>query len=1081
MLTARRVIRPVLLTTLTLIAGAGVRPGPVAAQADGPFARFPDLSPDGATVAFSWQGDIWTVPVSGGPAYRLTVHEAYESHPRWSPDGSELLFTSTRHGNADLFVVGARGETPRRLTYHSAPDGPGDWMPDGRILFQTDRTWQQVEREEEIYTVSSDGGTPERLLDAVGYSPVMSPDGRFIVFVYGSNSPTRRRYRGPANRDLWLYDTADGSYARLTDFEGNDQLPRWADARTLFFVSERDGTYNLWRLSLSEDGEPGAPEQVTRFADDGVREYDVARDGRRIVLERRTALWVLDLPGEPRRLEITVPEDERFPAVERRTFTADAEEYAVSPDGEYVAFVVRGELFLTENSDEAGRTARLTDHAWRDRDVAWLSDDALIFASDREGDYDLYRLESADPEQPDLFLTLKYRVERLTDAEAEERQPVVSGDGEQVAFRRGRGQLVVADVDDGGLGSERVLLDGWATPDGIAWSPDDRYLAYALPDLDFNAEIFIHPVDGSREPVNVTQHPKADGNPVWSRDGRKLGFLSERNNGDADVWFVWLREADWEKTQLDWELEEDLEAAGDPDDGDAAADTVGAPLEIDFDRIHERLQQVTSLPGNESDLAISRDGEWFYFVSNRSGRQSFDADQDLHRVKWDGTEMAPITRGGQSPFGVTLGPKDRHLFFLRSGGRLARVAPDNGSVEAIPFSARMDVRFAEEAEQVFAEAWRILDDGFYDPDFHGQDWRALRAKYEPWALRASTRQDFRDVFNWMLGELNASHLGLYGPDRAETDAEATGLLGVELDPVADGVRVERVVPGSPADRTFSRLYSGDVIVAVDGEPVAAAPNFYALLTDRAEDRVVLTVRNDDGEREVVIQPTGSLASELYDEWVEDRRALVEEYSGGRLGYVHVQGMNWPSFERFERELVAAGAGKDGLVIDVRFNGGGWTTDYLMAVLTVRQHGYTVPRGATDDLETGHARFADHYPFGERLPLAAWTRPSVALCNANSFSNAEIFSHAYKQLGIGTLVGEPTFGAVISTGGAGLIDGSFVRLPFRGWYVKATGENMENGPAVPDVIVPSTPHDRADGQDAQLRRAVEVLLRQIDEE
>ncbi|MFW6205630.1 MAG: S41 family peptidase, partial [Gemmatimonadota bacterium] len=991
--TVRNLFASAVLTAIAFSTGAA----PAAAQ-DGPFARFPDLSPDGATVAFSWQGDIWTVPVAGGAAYRVTVHEAYESHPRWSPDGSQLLFTSTRHGNADLFVAGSRGEAPRRLTYHSASDGPGSWTPDGRVLFGTSRTWRQVEREQEIYTVSAQGGTPDRLLDAVGYSPVMSPDGRFIAFVYGSNSPTRQRYRGPANRDLWLYDTVDGSYTRLTDFEGNDQLPAWADARTLFFVSERDGTYNLWRLALSDEGSPGTAEQVTRFEEDGIRDYDVAHDGRRVVFERRAGLWVLDLPGEPQPLAITVPGNERFPAAERRTFTADAEEYTVSPDGEHVAFVVRGELFLTENSDETGRTVRLTDHAWRDRDVAWLSDEVLIFASDRDGDYDLYRLESADPDQPDLFLTLKHRAVRLTDTEVDERQPVVSNDGSRVAFLQGRGRLVVAELDDERLANERVLLDGWATAGGVAWSPDDRYLAYALPDLDFNDEVYIHPADGSRAPVNVTQHPKGDGDPVWSRDGRKLGFLSQRNNGDADVWFVWLREADWQKTRLDWELEEDLEAAGDGADGDERADTAVAPVEIDFDGIHERLTQVTSLPGNETDLAISRDGEWFYFVSNRSGRQSFDADQDLHKVKWDGTEMEPITRGGQSPSGVTLGPEGAHLFFMRSGGRLARVAPDNGSVENIPFSARMNIRFAEEAEQVFAEAWRILDEGFYDPDFHGRDWRALREKYEPWALRASTRQDFRDVFNWMLGELNASHLGLYGPDRAETDTERTGLLGVELDPVEDGVRVERVVPGSPADRAFSRLHVGDVIVAVDGEPVAAAPNFYALLTDRIDDRVVLTVRGDDGEREVVIRPTGSLSSELYDEWVEDRRALTEAYSEGRLGYVHIQGMNWPSFERFERELVAAGAGKDGLVIDVRFNGGGWTTDYLLAVLTVRQHAYTVPRGATDDLEAAHSRFSDHYPFGERLPLAAWTRPSVALCNANSFSNAEIFSHAYKHLG-----------------------------------------------------------------------------------
>jgi len=393
----------------------------------------------------------------------------------------------------------------------------------------------------------------------------------------------------------------------------------------------------------------------------------------------------------------------------------------------------------------------------------------------------------------------------------------------------------------------------------------------------------------------------------------------------------------------------------------------------------------------------------------------------------------------------------------------------------------MEIDYAQERQQIYWEAWRVLNDGFYDPNFHGTDWNELGERYGAWAMRASTNRDFRDVFNMMLGELNASHLGMYGPDRAETQTERTGLLGVEINPVDDGVVIERVIPNSPADRETSRLTVGDIITAVEGESVGGDVNFYSAMADRVNQKVILTVRGSDGaQREVVIRPSANLRGDLYEEWVRDRRALTERYSDGRLGYIHIQGMNWPSFERFERELVASGEGKEGIVVDVRYNGGGWTTDYLMAVLTVRQHSYTIPRGASEDLETEHTRFRSYYPFGERLPLAAWTKPAVALCNASSFSNAEIFSHAFKTLGLGTLVGEPTYGAVISTGGAGLIDGSFVRLPFRGWYVKATDENMENGPAVPDVIIETRPDSRAEGEDAQLRAAVRALLRQIDQ-
>jgi C-terminal processing protease CtpA/Prc len=304
------------------------------------------------------------------------------------------------------------------------------------------------------------------------------------------------------------------------------------------------------------------------------------------------------------------------------------------------------------------------------------------------------------------------------------------------------------------------------------------------------------------------------------------------------------------------------------------------------------------------------------------------------------------------------------------------------------------------------------------------------------------------------------------------------LLGVELEAVPTGLKITHIVPNSPADRSSSKLAVGDVITAVNGTAVSAGTNIYELLNGTANERTLLAVTNGGNAREVVIRPATSLRSELYEEWIEERKRLTEKYSNGRLGYIHIQGMNWPSFERFERELTASGLGKEGIVIDVRYNGGGWTTDMLMTVLNVRQHAYTVPRGAVSSLDKQHQAYANHYPYGERLPQAALTLPSVALCNQNSYSNAEIFSHAFKTLDHGTLVGMPTFGAVISTGGQGLLNGSYVRMPFRAWYVKATGENMELGPAVPDVVLENAPDSKAKGEDEQLRKAVEVLLSEM---
>jgi tricorn protease len=290
------------------------------------------------------------------------------------------------------------------------------------------------------------------------------------------------------------------------------------------------------------------------------------------------------------------------------------------------------------------------------------------------------------------------------------------------------------------------------------------------------------------------------------------------------------------------------------------------------------------------------------------------------------------------------------------------------------------------------------------------------------------------------------------------------------------VEVQRVVPRSPADREASTLREGDVITAVDGQSVTEADNFYRLLEGTVEEKVLLSVTGPDGEeRTVRIRPTGDLSDELYREWVEERKRLVEEYSNGRLGYIHVEGMDWESFEHLERELYASAHDKEGLLIDVRYNGGGWTTDYLMTVLNVRRHAYTVPRGAADSLEQTHTEFREHYPFGERLPYGAWTKPVAALANENSYSNAEIFSHAFKNLDHGPLVGQPTFGAVISTGAVPFIDGSYARMPYRGWYVYQTDENMEHGPARPDIQVKNPPGIKVEDKDPQLRRAVKALL------
>ncbi|NER13927.1 PDZ domain-containing protein [Leptobacterium flavescens] len=1049
-------------------------------NAQNPLINFPSVSPDGRSIAFNFQGDIWTTDINGQNARRVTVHEAYDTRPLWSHDGKSIAFQSNRYGNDDIYIIPATGGLPKRITYHSAFDAITDFTKDGDILFTTRRDFAQVERENEIFRINEKGGTPSRYMNSLGFDAVLSPNGNFIAFVKGSCRLEREAYQGPANRDLWLYNIKNDSYIQLTNFDGNDFYPQWGDNNTIYFQSSRSGKYNVHKLQINENGQrQGSPEQVSSFNDMGIFSFKLSANGKDIVAVKGDKVYVLDASSNAsREININIGSDYRLDPVVHRNYTNNISEVAPSPDGQYSAMVIRGEIFITENDTKKNRTVNVSDSPYRDRMISWLNDSSLLFVSDRDGQNDLYVVQSDDPSESNLFKTLKRKITRITRTEEEESNPILSPDGKSIAFLRGRGKLIVANIDENGkLSGQKTLLDGWDTPGGVSWSPDSKWLAYSLGDLDFNDEIYVHKADNSAKPVNISMHPKQDFGPIWSKDGKKIVFSSNRNNGDYDVWFVWLNKVDWEKTNQDWDEEkEEKTASKDKKEGQKEV----KPVTIDFDNIYERQVQVTSYTGGEFAQLISNDGKTIYYTTGNGSRGNARTESDLFKIKWDGTERKAVTKGNTGPSNIVANKKQSQLYLTRRRGSLARINLSNDKTESLPILARMDINYPQESAQIFDEAWKGINDGFYDPNFHGQDWGALKRKYKPLAMKASTRRDFQTVFNWMLGQINASHMGLRGGEvREDLQREITGLLGVEIEPQSNGsVKVTSVTPSMPGDRVVSKINQGDIILSVNGTKLSSDTNFYSLFTGTSNEKIYLEVRRGNTTKEIIIRPKGNNRVENYNAWVKERKRLTDQYSGGKLGYIHIQGMNWPSFERFERELAAAGHGKEGIVIDVRYNGGGWTTDYLMAVLNVRQHAYTVPRGAAKNLEREHRKFINHYPFSERLPLAAWTKPSIALSNHRSYSNAEIFAHAYKTLGIGKLVGESTFGAVISTGGRGLIDGSAVRMPFRGWYVKATQSNMELGPAVPDIEVDNAPDDKAKGKDTQLKRAVDELLKQL---
>lgn len=1037
--------------------------------------RHPAINRDGNLIAFSFQGDIWTVPAAGGRASRLTIHEGYEGNPLFSPDGKMIAFSGARFGNNDIFVMPAEGGLPKRLTFHSAADNLAAWQNNTTLWFTTAREFRQMERGSEVYAIGTNGGTEKRILDAISAEASPSPDGRFVALVKGESNPVfREDYRGPSNREIWIHDTQKKTYHKLALSTTNDILPQWGDNRTLYFLNAEEGTYNLYRLKLDDAGKAtGKPEALTRFKDEAIRHFNISADGSTIVLERDMDLYVMKTSGNgaPQKVNVQIAADDRLDAGEWKTQTNGASEYALSPNGKLLSMAVRGEVFVKEADKDKSASVNLSEHAYRDMEPVWLNDSALLFISDRlDGNFDIYLVRSADTTQRNVFKTLKRELIRITQTKQDEAGLAVSPDGKKLAFNRGRGTLVVAEISPAGkLSNEKILVqNGWAAASDMAWSPDSKWLAYSMSDLYFNNEIFIQPADNSSKPVNVSMHPRTDRKPIWSADGTKLGFISARNNLSDDVWFAWLRREDWERDAADWQERETP--------ADSKNSKGPKPVVIDLTDIHQRLVQVTSLPGDEGNLNISKDGETFYYTANSSTARG----SDLYSIRWDGKELKELTKGGSNPGNVTMDRDGKYLYFGRQGGTLARIDAKSGTQEGLPFSAKMRIDYTAEREQVYEEAWRTIRDGFYDPKHHGYDWVKLHDKYKTRCVQASTSNDFRDMFNLMLGEINASHMALTPADRTETQRESTGLLGAELMPAEGGMLVTRVIPGTPASKTGIEFKPGEIIVALNGQAVDNRTNFYERLSGLSGEKTLLTIKGMDGKiREAVLRPVNSLATPLYDDWVDARKRLVEQWSKGRLGYIHIRGMDMPSFESLERDLTAAGYGKDGLVIDVRYNGGGSTTDLLMTVLNYKQHAYTIPRGAAEDVEKEKLKFREYYPTGERLVYAAWLKPSIALCNESSYSNAEIFSHAYKHLGIGKLVGQPTNGSVISTGGRQLMDGSFVRLPFRAWFTKATNANQELGPAEPDILVENEIDWLGKGTDQQLKVAVETLMRDLE--
>ena len=1066
-----------LLASTTLAA-----PRTQAQEARPAFAE-PTLSPDGALIAFASGGDIWEVAANGGVARPLVTDAATEARPLYSPDGTKLAFTSTRGGNANIYVLDLASGAVTRLTYAEAGEELDAWSPDGKYLYFASGV-ADVGRQADIFRIAVDGGTPmqvSRETYLAEFQAAPSPDGSTLAINTRGISAGQWWRNGTSHIDqteLWLKPVAEGgAYRRLLADGEKHAWPMWSrDGASLVYMSAKGGPENLWRVGV---GAGAAPEQLTHFTSGRVLYPSMAANGSAVVFERDFGVWRYD-PATAQAAAVPITLRGAASTTPRRHEQLQSfSRLALSSDGQKIAVIGHGEVFATSAKD-GGTAQRVTNTPGAEREVVWSPDSrrALVI-SERGLAHCLVEYDVASGRETVLT--------RQGIASA----PTYAPDGKSAAYVLDDRELHVVTLAGG---ADRTLFTGAIATDERdgprpTWSPDGQYIAFPL--LDSRSFVNVHVVPaagGAARPVSFLANGQMGGI-AWSPDGTYILFDTAQRSEDSRIVRIdLLPHVPKFKEDKFSDLFKPGKQPGTPDTPSdtptpptpkplpvaakkGAAPPTPAPKVKPVSIVWEGLRaRATILPlGLNADTpVISPDGKTLVFRAREKGRANLYS-YNLDELADEPPVAQQLTQSDRPKGDFALAGDGKTLFYL-DGGRVISTPLDSPKPKPIPVGAEMDVDFATEKQIVFDEAWSILDRKFFDAKFNGQDWKALRARFQPYIAGARTPDEERRIINLMIGELNASHSGISLSPGAPGSARPNrvGDLGLRFDRAAydagRGLIVRDVVRLGPA--AIEKIAPGDRIVSVGGVAIGAHGNIDALLENSVGRRVALGVVGATGQRSVVVRPisVGAAAGLAYRQWVDDRRALVDRLSGGKLGYVHIADMSSESLDQLYLDLDAENQRRQGVVVDIRNNNGGFINGYAIDVFARANYLTMTPR--------------DLFPLPGRQALGqrALGKPTVLVTNESSLSDAEDFTEGYRALGLGKVVGQPTAGWIIFTGGEPLIDGSSVRTP--GTRIQdGRGQDMEMHPRPVDVTV-TRPLGEGPGTDAQLSAAVDVLLAQV---
>jgi tricorn protease len=1048
-------------------------------QEEALWLRYPAISPDGQTIVFSYKGDLFKVAAEGGAAYPLTLHEAYDHMPVWSHDGQQIAFASDRYGNFDVFVMNINGGKANRLTYHSAADFPSDFSPDNQSVIFTSSRLDDVQNQQfpsgvlpELYTIPADGGRPEQVLTTPAEFARYDKNGTRLVYHdrKGYEDAFRKHHTSSVTRDIWLYDLNAEEYTQLSSFNGEDRNPVFAPSQNaVYYLSEEKGDFNIFKMDL---GTPGQNKMVSSLKNHPVRYLTISDDGL-MCFSYNGELYTLKEGQQAQKVNIFMAIGDRYNPEKIEKVSGDITEFALSSNGKEIAFIVRGEIFAS--SVETATTKRITNTPEQERSVSFSPDGrAILYASERNGSWNVYQTKLAREEEPYFYASTILNEEPVIETAAEEFQPHYSPDGKEVAYLEERTALKVINLESK---KSRLIMPAdrnYSYSDGdqhYEWSPDSKwFLVNFLQPEQWTAQVGLVSAQGG-DITDLTQSGFGGYTPRWMMDGKMVMWASNRDGmanvsnrgGELDVYALFFDQEDYDRFTLskeDYELLKESEKEDEKEDEkeEEKEKEEQKELEINLDNIQDRKVRLTRHSSRLNDAIVSKDGSTLYYLAQ------FEKGYDLWQTDLRTKETKLLAKLGANNAGyMAMDKKGEHLFLLASG-KVHKVAVKSGDKKGVPINGEMILNEEEERAYLFDHIWRQVDKKFYKKKLHEVSWEFYNKEYQRFLPHINNNYDFMEMLSEMLGELNASHTGArYRPNNETGDQ--TAALGLFFDNAhqGDGLKVAEVMAKSPLDNSDSKVKAGTIIEKIDGEPISAKRNHFMLLNRKAGKKVLLSLYDpESGERwEETTKPIswGAQNQLLYKRWVENCRAMVDELSGGKIGYVHVRGMNDASYRVVIEEVLGKNANKEALVVDTRFNGGGWLHDNLVTFLDGKKYITFMPRGQNLGGE----------------PQGKWKKPSIVVMSESNYSDAHMFPFAYKELDIGKLVGMPVPGTGTAVWWESLQNGMVFGIPQVG-MVANNGDYLENTQLEPDIKVPNEPGKVRQGVDQQLEAAVKELMK-----